>query len=102
MLAFVLVERSFCADPCETLPRIAGGDVVAMVTSAADSGGDHDGSGAPMKAAHHCGTAHAPAVPCAPDAIAVASSELDASGFGLDPGPTDHMQSGQDRPPRLA
>ena len=102
LVAFVMVERAFAADPCHVGIASVFYNIAETITLA-DSGNDPLDERAPIQTQRvHCCSAHIAGMPPAPQAGAVVQIALSVKAPLTDAAAPHGEQAGQDRPPRMS
>lgn len=102
LVAFVMVERVACTDPCET--KGSASYAIAQLAALTDDRADQrEQPAAPMQGeAHHCNSMHAPAIPAALHSAAIEQAVISVLAWAPQLNALQNEQGGQDRPPRVS
>ena len=102
LVAFVMVERVACTDPCEA-PGSVSYNVAQLAALTDDRSAPGDLPTFPAQGeAHHCNSMHAPAMPAAPHSVAVEQTFISVLAWAPQLNALQNEQGGQYRPPRAS
>ena len=102
LVAFVMVERVACTDPCEA-PGSVSYNIAQLAALTDDRSERGDQPAAPLQGeAHHCNSMHAPAMPSAPHSVAINQAVMAVLAWAPQLNALQNEQGGQDRPPRAS
>ena len=101
LVAFVMVERVACTDPCEA-PGSVSYSIAQLAALTYDLGDQGDQPAAPAGEAHHCNSLHGPAMPSAPHSVAIEQAAIAVLAWAPQLNALQNEQGGQDRPPRAS